>query len=57
MPDKNAEFLPQDDDSEERELSALEARQAVTLGRMRYVLAIGLFLVVVLFTVIYFAGP
>jgi len=57
MPDKNAEFLPQGEDNQERELDAQHARQAVTLGRMRYVLAIGLVLVVVLFAVIYFMGP
>lgn len=45
------------EDNEEHELNTYQARQAVTLGRMRYVLAIGLVLVVVLFAVIYFAGP
>ncbi len=66
MPDKNvdylpheheAEYLPQGEDTEERELSTHQARQAVTLGRMRYVLAIGLVLVIVLFALIYFIGP
>lgn len=45
------------EDNEEHELNTYQARQAVTLGRMRYVLAVGLVLVIVLFAVIYFAGP
>lgn len=57
MPDRSAEFLPQGEDNEQRELNTIKARQAVTLGRMRYVLGAGLFLVVVLFAIIYFAGP
>jgi hypothetical protein len=57
MPDKDAEFLPQGEDHERRELSTSEARQAVPLGRMRYVLGIGLFLVIGLFALIYFIGP
>ena len=55
MPD--ADYLPQGEDNEEHELSAHQARQAVTLGRMRYVLGIGIFLVVLLFAIIYFARP
>lgn len=57
MPDRTPEYLPHGEDNEERELNTMQARQAVTLGRMRYVLGIGLFLVIVLFAVIYFAGP
>lgn len=57
MPDKDAEFLPQGEDQEERELSTYQARQAVTLGRMRYVLGIGLFLVILLFALIYSIKP
>jgi hypothetical protein len=56
-PDHNAEFLPQGEDNEERELDTTLARQAVPLGRMRYVLAAGVVLVVVLFAIIYFAKP
>ena len=36
------------------ELNANRARQAVPVGRMRYVLAISLFLVVVCFVLLYF---
>lgn len=61
MPDRNFEnehnALPQGGDNEERELDTMHARQAVTLGRMRYVLGFGIFLVVVLFAIIYFAKP
>ncbi len=57
MPDRNPEFLPQGEDYEERELSTHQARQAVTLGRMRYVLAVGVVLVALLFALIYFLGP
>lgn len=57
MPDKDVEFLPQGEDREERELSTYQARQAVTLGRMRYVLGIGLFLVIAMFALIYFIRP
>ncbi len=61
MPDRNFEnehnALPQGEDNEERELDTMHARQAVTLGRMRYVLGFGIFLVVVLFAIIYFAKP
>ncbi len=56
-PDHNAEYLPQGEDNEERELDTMHARQAVTLGRMRYVLGVGVLLVVVLFAIIYFAKP
>lgn len=45
------------EDNEHHQRNIQEARQGVTLGRMRFVLAIGLVLVVVLFAVIYFAGP
>lgn len=57
MPDKAPEFLPQGDDNQERKLSTSDARQAVTIGRMRYVLMIGIALVVVLFALVYFLGP
>lgn len=57
MPDEDPEFPPHGEDNEQHKLTTLEARQAVTLGRLRYVLGIGLFLVVVLFAIIYFAGP
>ncbi len=57
MPDKHAEFLPQGEDTQEHDLDTDEARQAVTLGRMRYVLAIGLILVVLMFALIYFIRP
>ncbi len=57
MPDKDVEFLPQGEDNELHELSTHEARQAVTLGHMRYVLAIGVILVVILFALVYFLGP
>jgi hypothetical protein len=57
MPDRTPEFLPQGEDNQKRELDTVEARQAVTLGRMRYVLAFGLLLVVVMFAIIYIAGP
>jgi hypothetical protein len=45
------------EDNEQHERNTVEARQGVTLGHVRYVLAIGLVLVVVLFAVIYMAGP
>ncbi len=55
MPDKHeAEYLPQGDDNEERELATIKARQAVTLGRMRYVLIISVVLVVIMFALIWF---
>lgn len=57
MPDKEAEYLPQGEDNEEHELNTHQARQAVTLGRMRYVLGIALALVIIMFAIIYFAGP
>lgn len=45
------------EDNEERELTTYQARQAVTLGRMRYVLAFGLVLVVIMFAVVFWIGP
>lgn len=57
MPDRDVEFLPHGEDHEKRELSTQQARQAVALGRMRYVLAIGLALVIALFALIYFIRP
>ena len=54
MPD---EGLQPSEDTEQHELNTYQARQAVTLGRMRYVLGAGLVLVVLLFAIIYFAGP
>jgi hypothetical protein len=51
------EYLPQGEDHKERELSTYQSRQAVTLGRMRYVLAISLVLVIALFALIYFIKP
>ena len=46
--------MPQGDDNEERDLATLKARQAVTLGRMRYVLAISVILVAIMFALIWF---
>lgn len=57
VPDRDAEFLPHGEDHERRTLATDQARQAVTLGRVRYVLVIGLALVVALFGLIYFADP
>lgn len=57
MPDKEAEYLPQGEDNVEHELNTYQARQAVMLGRTRYVLAIALVLVVIMFAIIYLAGP
>jgi hypothetical protein len=45
------------EDNEQHELNTQQARQGVTLGRMRIVLGVGIALVVVLFTIIFFAGP
>jgi hypothetical protein len=54
MPDKHeADYLPQGEDNEERELASHQARQAVMLGRMRYVLAISVVLVVIMFALIF----
>ncbi|GAA0544357.1 hypothetical protein FHS83_000500 [Rhizomicrobium palustre] len=57
MADKEAEYLPQGEDNNSRELNSHSARQAQTLGRMRYVLGIGLVLVILMFAIIYMAGP
>jgi hypothetical protein len=48
------EFLPQGEDSDERDLATYQARQAVTLGRMRYLLGISVLLVVIMFALILF---
>lgn len=40
---------------EPKRLAANEARQAVPTGHMRYVLGIGLFLVIVAFVIAYYA--
>jgi hypothetical protein len=45
------------EDNEMHHRNTPQARQGVTLGHVRYVLAIGIALVVVLFALIYFAGP
>ena len=45
------------EDNTKRTLSTQQARQGVTLGRMRFVLTISLVLIVAAFTAIYIAGP
>jgi len=57
MPDnREAEYLPQGEDDEEHELATHQARQAVTLGRMRYVLAVSVVLVIAMFALIWFGA-
>jgi hypothetical protein len=46
-----------DEDNEHHERNTNQARQAVTLGRMRYVLFVGLGLVVGAYALIYLIGP
>jgi len=52
--DRNAEHMPESEEDEQRELAAQQARQAVALGRMRYVLALSVVLVAIMFALIWF---
>ncbi|HUO98039.1 MAG TPA: hypothetical protein VMU01_05195 [Rhizomicrobium sp.] len=52
--DRNAEHMPESEEDEQRELVAQQARQAVALGRMRYVLALSVVLVAIMFALIWF---
>jgi len=57
MADKNeAESLAHGEDYDEHELAAHHARQAATLGRMRYVLVISVALVAAMFALIWFGA-
>jgi hypothetical protein len=48
------EFVPKGEDNTEHIRTTQEARQAVPIGRMRYVLAIGIALVVLMFALIWY---
>ena len=52
--DRNAEHMSESEEDEQRELTAQQARQAVALGRMRYVLALSVVLVAIMFALIWF---
>ncbi|MDE2184386.1 MAG: hypothetical protein KGJ78_15305 [Alphaproteobacteria bacterium] len=54
MVQPDPEFLPQGEDDAVHERSTPEARQAESTGRMRYVLAAGIILVLVAFALIWF---
>jgi len=46
--------MSESEEDEQRELTAQQARQAVALGRMRYVLALSVVLVAIMFALIWF---